>query len=109
MDRSNIIFLIRKTYTQNSFGQFETVNEKRQVFCDVRSITRAEWYDAGRNGFKPDLSFVMFAPDYHGEDEIEFEGHKYSVYRTYIGQNESIELYCQDIGGLKQNEEENTD
>lgn len=105
MDRSNTIKLIGKTYDQNRFGQYEPHKTERKVYCDVRSITRAEWYEAGRSGFKPDISFVMFAPDYHGENELEFNGHKYSIYRTYIGQNETIELYCQDIGGIKQEAE----
>lgn len=106
MDRSNVIYLVSKSYTQNSIGAFIPVNTERMVYCDVRSITRTEWYDAGRQGFKPELMFVMFAPDYHGEDELLFNGHRYGIYRTYIAQNESIELYCEDKGGLKQQEEE---
>lgn len=107
MDRSSTIKLIGKAYAQDAIGQYIPTPTERQAYCDVRSITRAEWYDAGRNGFKPDISFTMFAPDYHGEDEVEWEGKRYSVYRTYIGQNESVELYCQSIGGLKQNGKEN--
>lgn len=106
MDRSNVINLISKTYDVDSIGQYVPILSKRQVYCDVRSITRAEWYDAGRQGFKPDISFVMFAPDYQGEDLIEWNSRKYSVYRTYIAQNETLELYCQDIGGIEQAEPE---
>lgn len=102
MDRSNVIYLIGKTYAADSIGQYVPTQVKREVYCDVRSITRAEWYDAGRQGFKPDISFVMFAPDYQGENEIEYNERRYSVYRTYISQNEALELYCQTIGGLEQ-------
>lgn len=104
MDRSNVIYLISKAYAQNSIGAFIPVKTKRMVYCDVRSITRAEWYDAGRQGLKPDYSFVMFAPDYQGENELLFNGVRYSIYRTYLAQNETIELYCQKIGGLRQDE-----
>lgn len=104
MDRSNVINLISKTYAADSIGQYKPELSAREVYCDVRSITRAEWYDAGRQGFKPDISFVMFAPDYQGEDLIEWNGRKYSVYRTYIAQNEALELYCQDIGGIEQDD-----
>lgn len=103
MDRSNIIYLISKTYTQNAFGQFEETEKERKVFCNVRSISRAEWYDAGRIGFNPDITFNMFAPDYHGEEVVRWKDTKYKIYRTYIGQNEIIELYCQKIGGILQN------
>ena len=102
MDRSSVIFLVSKSYEQNEIGAFIPVTTERKVYCDVRSITRAEWYDAGRQGFKPELAFVMYAPDYKGEDEVIYRNHRYSIYRTYIAQNEIIELYCQDIGGLKQ-------
>lgn len=104
MDRSNVISLISKTYAADSIGQYVPTLVKRQVYCDVRSITRAEWYDAGRQGFKPDISFVMFAPDYQGEDEVEYNSRKYSIYRTYLAQNEALELYCQDIGGIEQDD-----
>lgn len=104
MDRSNVINLISKTYAADSIGQYKPELSAREVYCDVRSITRAEWYDAGRQGFKPDISFVMFAPDYQGEDLIEWNGRRYSVYRTYIAQNEALELYCQDIGGIEQDD-----
>lgn len=106
MDRSSVIFLVSKSYEQNEIGAFIPVTTERKVYCDVRSITRAEWYDAGRQGFKPDISFVMFAPDYQGEDEVEYNSRKYSIYRTYLAQNEALELYCQSIGGVAQAEPE---
>lgn len=101
MDKSNIIYLIHEISEQDDIGQFVTPHEeKRQVFCDVRSITRAEWFEAGRNGMQPSLTFVMFAPDYQGEKIIEFEGRRYGIYRTYLGRNEQIELYAEEKGGL---------
>ena len=103
MDRSRTIWLLKKDYQKDSIGNFQEILTKRKVYCDVRSITRAEWYDAGRQGFKPDFMVTMFAPDYRGEDELELDGKKYEIYRTYIAQNESIELYCQEIGGIVQN------
>ena len=39
----------------------------------------------------------MFAPDYNGEEsaELDLRGGKkrFSIYRTYLGPNESLELY----------------
>ena len=37
----------------------------------------------------------MFAPDYEGEELAEIDGVRYGVYRTYLGSNESIELYLE--------------
>lgn len=99
MDRSNVINLISETFTQDSIGQYVSTETTKQVFCDVRSVTRAEWFDAGRDGFKPSYVFVMFAPDYSGETIVEYNGNRYGIYRTYVGRNEQIELYAEEKGG----------
>lgn len=99
MDRSDVIYLIAETRTQDEIGQFISTEAKRMVFCDVRSVSRNEWYDAGRDGMRPSLCFVMFTPDYNGEKIIEYSGTRYSVYRTYVGRNEQLELYVEEKGG----------
>lgn len=106
MDRSTVIKLIKPNYTQDSIGQYIYAETERQVYCDVRSITRAEWFEAGRNGMQPIYIFAMFGPDYEGEQIVEYEGKRYGVYRTYRGRNETIELYVEEKGGLV-NEQEN--
>ena len=42
----------------------------------------------------------MFAPDYNGETIAELNGVRYSVYRTYLGKNETIELYLERKAGV---------
>lgn len=100
MDRSNIINLISEEHVQDDIGQFHSRKSSRQVYCDVRSITRSEWFDAGRNGLQPTFIFTMFAPDYNGEKIVEFDGKRYGIYRTYRARNEQIELYVEEKGGL---------
>lgn len=99
MNRSSVIYLISETFSQDEIGQFVSTETKKQVFCDVKSVTRAEWFDAGRDGHKPSFAFVMFAPDYENEQIIEYEGSRYGVYRTYVDKNEQIELYAEEKGG----------
>ena len=100
MDRSNIIKLISETRTQDSIGQWVSQEIERTVFCDVRSITREEWFNAGRDGLQPSFMFVIFEPDYQGEKIVEFNGHRYGVYRTFRARNERMELYVEEKGGL---------
>ena len=100
MDGSNVIKLIKETKSQDEIKQWISVETERQVYCDVRSVSRAEWFDAGREGLKPSLVFIMFAPDYEGEKIVEYSGKRYGVYRTYVGRNERIELYVEEKGGL---------
>ena len=49
MDRSNVMYLIKETATQDEIGQFISTEEKRLVYCDVRSVSRSEWFEAGRD------------------------------------------------------------
>jgi len=100
MDRSEVIKLISKNEVQNddyTWMEQETVTE---VFCDVRSITQTEWFNAGRNGIDhPAFTFVINRYEYHGEQIVEFKGQRFGVYRTYVAKNENLELYCEAKGG----------
>lgn len=100
MDRSNVIYLVSEIQTQDAIGQWVSQEIRRPVFCDVRSISQTEWFNAGNDGFRPSYCFIMFAPDYQGEQIVEYQGTKYGIYRTYIGKNERIELYAEAKGGL---------
>lgn len=100
MDRSNIITLISETYGRNEYGvEVVTGTSRKDVYCQVNSITRAEFFDAGRNGLNPEFMFSMFAGNYSGEQTVEFNGNTYSVYRTYMGRSDTIELYVERKGG----------
>lgn len=100
MYRSDIIKLISETFTQDEIGQYISQETEREVFCEVRSVTRSEWFNAGRDGLQPEFMFIMFAPDYFGEKIVEYKGVRYGIYRTYVGRNEQIELYAEAKGGL---------
>ena len=95
MDRSVAFFLLTETMTQDAIGQWVKTVERRQVFGQVSSVTANEFFAGGQNGFKPDIRITMFGPDYHGEDNLELDGKTYSIYRTYFGRSDTIELYCE--------------
>ena len=99
MDRSEVLTLIGTTRTQDEYGIWRETPTARNVFCQVNSITRSEFFDAGRNGLNPEFMFSMFAGDYEGERVCEYRGQKYSIYRTYLGRNDVIELYAERKGG----------
>jgi hypothetical protein len=71
----------------------------RQVFCRVDSVTASEFFEGGRNGLNPEYRMTMFRHDYSGEPIVEYNGQRYSVYRTYIGRDDMIELYVERKGG----------
>ena len=99
MDRSEKITLLSSTKTQNAYGVWEETLTSRDVFCKVESVTRQEFFDGGRNGLNPEYRMTMFFGDYDDEKALVYKGKAYSVYRTYLGKNDTIELYVERKGG----------
>lgn len=99
MDRSDVITLVSETYTQNQYGVSVPTIEKADVFCQVNSVTAQEFFEGGRNGLNPEYRFTMFAPDYSGQKTVLYNGKPYGIYRTYLGRDDTIELYAERKGG----------
>lgn len=99
MDRSDTIKLVKTTTAQDAYGVWRETTTSREVFCQVDSVTRAEFYEAGRNGLNPELVFRVFFADYDGEDTLIYNGRGYGIYRTYLGRNDIMELYAERKGG----------
>lgn len=100
MDRSTPIQLISKSYTTDNIGQKVPNETSRTVYCNLRSVTRQEWKDAGEMGFKPSLEAIMFTYDYQGEEIAEINGDRYGIYRTYFATTDTIELYLEKKAGV---------
>lgn len=99
MDRSDVITLIGVTRSQDEYGVWRTTPVRRHVMCQVNSVTRAEFFEAGRNGLNPELVFRVFFGDYDGEDTLIYNGQGYGIYRAYRGRNDIVELYAERKGG----------
>lgn len=95
----HVIKLVATTTVKDEYGVDRMVKTARDVFCKVRSASRAEFFDGGRKGLNPEYSFTMFAADYQGETIVEYEGKTYSVYRTYRTDADYIEIYVERKGG----------
>lgn len=99
MDRSSVITLIAETTAQDENGVWRTSQSRRDVFCNVSSVTRSEFFDGGRNGLNPEYRFTMFFADYNDEKIVEYNGNTYAVYRTYLERTDVLELYVERKGG----------
>lgn len=109
MDRSSVINLLQETYEVDEIGQRVPVITPRTVFCNISSVTGTEWFSAGQNGIRPEYRITMFRYDYHGEEAVNIGGElvngvveggkNYSVYRTYIRDNDELELYVEKKAG----------
>ena len=93
MDSS--IFLIKKTYKEDALGQRITDKEIRtEIFVRIDSVGRTEFYKAGQSGLSPEYVFITPVINYSGEREIEYDGTRYDIYRTYSpSDSDEIELY----------------
>lgn len=106
MNKSNVAYLVADSYEQNDYGVQEKTQSKRKVYVGVSSVTGQEWFEGGRNGLNPQYRFTMFLYDYEGEDVIEFEGVAYTIYRTYVRNQDEIELYVEKRKGNEQIQED---
>lgn len=95
MDRSEPIYLVSESFTEDSYGVLKPKTEKRLVYANVQSITASEFFEGGRNGLRPELRFVLFGPDYEGEDIVEYGGVQYAIYRAYQARADRLELYVE--------------
>ena len=95
-----VIYLLSTTAAEkNKYGVYESTKEPREVFCQVDSVTRAEFFGGGRNGLNPQYKFTMFSGDYEGENTVIYNGMTYGVYRTFNQEMDRVELYCERKGG----------
>ena len=95
MVRANLLTLVSKHYGSDSVGNQIPVETIRTVYCSAVSVSQSEFFRGGEQGLQPSHKFILFRYDYSGEDEVEFEGHRYTVYRTYADESDNIELYVQ--------------
>ena len=97
----DVIQLICAEYAKNEYGVDRPSESCREVFAQVSSVTRSEFFEGGRNGLNPELRFVIFAGDYNGEQTLEHAGRRYGIYRSYfIPGSDYVELYAERKGGL---------
>lgn len=99
MALADVLTLIKETRTQDKYGVWRTKETEREILCMVESVTRSEFFEAGRNGLNPEYVFTVFFGDYEDETVCEYKGKRYGIYRTYHDLNDNLELYAERKGG----------
>lgn len=101
MEKTGTIRLIGVSRKQNERLQWvEEELPPREIFCTVKSITRAEWAAVGHRGVKPAMCATVWAEEYEGELTAEYGGQRYGIYRTFQPNPEETELYLEKKGGV---------
>lgn len=86
---------------KDNYGVTKTRIVPRMVFCRVDSVTRAEFFDGGRNGLNPEFKFTVFSGDYNGEQACGYRDQDYGIYRTYhVPGTDYMEIYVERKGGI---------
>lgn len=93
----NELTLIKLTYSFDDIGNQIVEEVKTDIFCNVKSVSKNEFYNAATAGLKPSLVFIVHSYEYDNEEKVEFEGVKYTVIRTYVVNSEEIELTCEKV------------
>ena len=96
---SNTAKLVNTTYTYDSIGQPVETETFTEIFIEERSITRTEWAEAGRIGHNPSIQLATPYMNYDGQEEVEYKGVRYAIYRTYQ-HGDIVELYLEKKGGV---------
>ncbi|ADL52147.1 phage head closure protein [Clostridium cellulovorans] len=96
---SDLLILIKQKHDSDSIGNKKPTptDIKTEVYCNKKSISRAEFYNANSTGLKPSIVFVVNTFEYEGQKIVEFENQRYKVLRTYEPSLDYTELICEKV------------
>ncbi|MFR2777139.1 MAG: phage head closure protein [Intestinibacter bartlettii] len=97
--RIDEIELVKKAYKSDKIGNQIEVLEKTTVFCEVKSISRTEFYQAAQSGMKPGAAFIIYLFEYDNQDTVIYNDVEYKVIKTYKINENDIELTCERVIG----------
>lgn len=69
---------------------------RRKCYCTIKSIGQTEAYQARGIGLNPELKIVLAHDfEYSDEPQLEYNGERYDILRTYVTETDGIELTVQ--------------
>lgn len=94
MVRADVLTLINENPAAH--GVFDAPTEtERTVYCTARSASYNDILTAKSDGLAPELIFRLTHDfEYAGEKICEYRGIRYNIDRTYVSQEDWIELTC---------------
>lgn len=103
MRRKYPIQLIPVTYSNTDTTETTTLGTPREVLADRKSIRQSEFYQAAMNGFKPQVTWIIWQADYLNEDRLIYNGITYEIIRRFPDPDDiHIELTCQILNDINQ-------
>ena len=83
-----------------SVGETSDDDVITSVYATVDPVGRDEFNAAGQMGMKAEYKFTIWVAEYDGQDEVEYNGKRLSIYRTYgARRDDKMELYVAERAG----------
>lgn len=98
--RDSIAYLISTTIIEDDIGNQIEQETLKEVYCTVESISQSEYLQTFLSGLKPQIKITICWFDYSDEEIIKYNDKRYSIYRTYLRNDERIELYLTTKAGV---------
>ncbi len=108
MKNDVITLIIKVESSRNEDGSPVYTEHTSEVFADVQSVKRSEFYAANQSGIDLDLvaivnwtDFYWFCVESNGvlkrPSEVEFDDERYRIVRTYSADKHKIELMLEKL------------
>jgi SPP1 family predicted phage head-tail adaptor len=82
------------TSPDGSTGKAVQTAATTDVFADVQSVKRSEYYAADAAGQSVDIVFIVNSDEYNGQKEAVHNGTTYTIVRSYQTGQGRTELTC---------------
>lgn len=96
MNRAKKIKLISEEFEPDSIGQMVPTEKEHEIWATVRDVSATE-SERPVEGLRPSKVFDVLVTEYSDEENVEYKGVRYRIYRTYLRDDSKVELY----GGVR--------
>lgn len=93
----DMVTLEAVTHDVDEEGYPKEAVEETEVFADVQSVRRSEFYAAKQIGVTLSIAVKLHAADYDGQERLVWNGKRYKVERAYTEAREMYELECSEF------------
>ena len=96
MRHNDVVLLLSKKVEYDELGNaIETVNE-RMVYANEMSVSMQEFYEAGKQGIRPEKQFEIYSFEYQGESKLKHNNKDYEIIRTQT-KGDKTRLICKRV------------
>lgn len=95
---SDRITLRTVTHSTDTDGYPTESNEDTEVWANVKSASRAEFYSANANNLDVTIAFDVHKEDWNDATQVVYNDNVYDIVRSYAVGLGVVELNCSDRG-----------